>query len=92
MFKYVKEGDALEERGQVHRILEENLGDYLEKKLDNGEPKFKEVGFEDWKTYVPQEWQAAEGIVDPEYGLLDENGEPMESETDEVDLPPEEAE
>lgn len=101
-FRYFKEGDATEERGQVMRVLAENSKPYLLRKLDGsdlqvpedktfdearGEAelsgdvfKVKEVNFDDWAEYIPEEWgkNPEEGYFeDPEFGQLSlDTGEP----------------
>ena len=36
-FRYMKQGDAAEERGQVHRVLSENAVPYLTRRLDGSD-------------------------------------------------------
>lgn len=47
-FRYFKEGDAIEQKGQILRVLDANAQTWLDAKLENGEPKYKEVSFTQW--------------------------------------------
>jgi len=47
-FRYFKEGDAIEQKGQILRVLDANAQTWLDAKLENGEPKYKEVPFTQW--------------------------------------------
>lgn len=81
-FKYYKEGDSVEKKGQIFRVLEENAETWANAPGDLGEPKYKEVSFVEWADYIPEEWEKdpeARTFTDPEYGQLSlEDGEPVE--------------
>ena len=80
MFKYLKEGASLEDAGTIHRLEEASAAEWLEMKLENGEPKFHEVSFSDWS--FPEEWKQEGRLIDPQYGELDTGtGEPIVVET-----------
>lgn len=77
-FHYIKEGDSVDQSGQITRVTENHIQSYLDEKLENGEPKYKEVTFKDWwddavaddtKALVTKEANAGEfisEIEDPE--------------------------